>query len=124
MCSNNKREGVRNNLKGVLPIFSEKCKKMLKNMFIYTANYTASHKNTQNINIYNKTHAPKIHYRNSHCLKQNIFSKIRHSNKSALYADFYGTIYICIIIIAFFFWGRSAEEAVAHRSATTLGAAC
>ena len=45
--------------------------------------------------------------------KKHLFQK--YSNKSAVYADLYGTFNICLVIITFSFWGRSGEEAVTHR---------
>ena len=68
-------------------------------MFIYTRSYTESHRSTRNINLEHKTHQKhQITFFNITFFQTPIFSKNRHY-KSALYAEFYNTIYIDIIIM-------------------------
>ena len=72
-------------------------------MFIYTESYTESHRNTQNINICNKTHRKhQITFRNSHSSQTSIFLKIRHQNNSEFYEYLYDTINILYLFTAFY----------------------
>ena len=62
---------------------------------------------TLKTSIYTTKHTwnTKLHVRVSPFFKKSIFSKIRHSNKSAFYADFYCTIKIVEGRTAWLVWG-------------------
>ena len=68
---------------------------------------TANQIKTPEASMYN-TNDPtntKIHFRNSILFKNPYFAKSRHSTNYAFYAEFYGTIIICLIIMTFSFGG-------------------
>ena len=67
-------------------------------MFIYTENYTGSHRNTQNINIKPKTHSKNakmhFHFVFNQQNQNTIFSPKIKFGKSAFSAELYDIIYI------------------------------
>ena len=83
-------------------MFSKLCNHVCSNMFIYTGRYIESHRNTQHITIYHKTHQKhQIAFSKFTFFNNPHFSKNRHSNKPAFYVDSYGTIIFLYIFIAF-----------------------
>ena len=68
---------------------------MFSNMFIYTKN-TLDLLKTLKTSIYIRQNTPKTPnniFRN-YMFPKSVFSKVRHSKESVVYADFYDTIYI------------------------------